>query len=190
MRAVVDARLPLNMPPATAWTSRSLAWVAIGVVVLVHTALLVRQASSPRETPTPTPTAAPTAQQAAEPPLAPPVTPAPIEQAQPPKVAPRGSSRGVVTDKRQALARSAAGISLATAQLCQTFSTSGGNWRCDPAGDSVSPGPIVLYTRVRSPRADRGRASLVSRRDTAAVREADDSCQHDGGLSHVQPADC
>ena len=40
------------------------------------------------------------------------------------------------------------------------------------------------------PARDRGRASLVSRKDTAAVREADDSCQHDGGISHVQPADC
>ena len=126
--------------------------MAIGVVVLLITAFLMRQASSPRETSTPIPTAASTAQQAAEPPLPPPVTPAPIEQAQPPKVAPRGGSRGDVTDTRQAAARSAVGISLATAQLCQTFSMSGSNWRCDPVGDSVSPRPIVLYTRVRSPR--------------------------------------
>jgi hypothetical protein len=41
-------------------------------------------------------------------------------------------------------------MSLVTAQLCQTFSTS--DFRCDPAGDSVVPGPIVLLTRVRSPR--------------------------------------
>jgi hypothetical protein len=152
-----DRGLPIDAAvvakPSTSRTpSRSLAWVAIGVVVLVTTALLVRQASSPRETPAPIPTAESTAQQAAESPLAPPVTPAPIEQAQPAKVAPRGTSRGDVTDRQQAVARSAAGISLATAQLCRTFSTSGGNWRCDPAGESVSPGPIVLYTRVRSPR--------------------------------------
>jgi hypothetical protein len=140
------------LPPTLHRTSRPLAWVAIGVVVLVITAIFVRRASSPRETPTPIPTAAPTTQRAAEPPPPPPVTPAPIEQAQSPKVAPRGSS-GVVTDKRLAVARSAPGISLATAQLCQTFSTSGGNWRCGPVGDSVSPRPIVLYTRVRSPRA-------------------------------------
>ena len=140
------------LPPAPHRTSRPLAWVAIGVVVLAMTAFLVRRSSSPRQTPT-IPTAAPTAQQAAEPPLAPPVTPAPIEQAQPPKVAPRASSRDDVTDKQQAVARSAAGVSLATAQLCRTFSTTGGNWRCDPVGGSVSRGPIVLYTRVRSPRA-------------------------------------
>jgi tetratricopeptide repeat protein/DUF2914 family protein len=140
------------LPPASHRTSRPLAWLAIGVVALVMTVLLVRRASSPPETSTPIATAASTAQRAAEPPLPPPVTPAPIDQAQPPKVAPRGSS-GVVTDKRPVVARSAPGVSLATAQLCQTFSTSGGNWRCDPVGDSVSRRPIVLYTRVRSPRA-------------------------------------
>ena len=45
-----------------------------------------------------------------------------------------------------------AAITLATAQLCQTFATSGASWQCDPAGDAVSPGPLVLLTRVRSPR--------------------------------------
>jgi hypothetical protein len=139
------------LPPALHITSRPLARVAIGVVVLVMTALLAKRVSSPRQTPTPTPTAAPTQQRAAEPPPPAPVTPAPIQQAQSPKVVPRGSS-GVVTDKRPAIARSAAGISLASAQLCQTFSTSGGNWRCDQVGDAVSRRPIVLYTRVRSPR--------------------------------------
>jgi len=47
---------------------------------------------------------------------------------------------------------SSGAISLVTAQLCRAFSTSGTSWRCDPAGDPVAPGPIVLYTRVRSPR--------------------------------------
>jgi hypothetical protein len=76
----------------------------------------------------------------------------PIEQVQPPEAAPRGSNRGRVTSERPAAARSAVTISLATAQLCQTLSTSGGNWRCEPVGDPVSPRPIVLYTRVKSPR--------------------------------------
>jgi hypothetical protein len=44
------------------------------------------------------------------------------------------------------------GITVATAQLCRTFSTSGSSWRCDPVGQSVTPGPIIFYTRVRSPR--------------------------------------
>lgn len=41
---------------------------------------------------------------------------------------------------------------MATAQVCRTFSTSGGNWRCDPVGDTAAPGPMVFYTRIRSPR--------------------------------------
>jgi hypothetical protein len=140
------------VPPALHGTSRPLVWVAIGVVALVIAALFVRRGSSPPQIETSIPTAAPTAQRAAEPPLPPPITPAPIEEAQPPTVASRGSSRGVVPDKQPAVARSAVGISLTTAQLCQTFSTSGGDWRCDQIGDAVSRRPIVLYTRVRSPR--------------------------------------
>jgi hypothetical protein len=41
-------------------------------------------------------------------------------------------------------------IALATVQLCQSFSRS--DWQCVPAGNSVAPGTIVLYTRLRSPR--------------------------------------
>lgn len=43
-------------------------------------------------------------------------------------------------------------MSLVTVQLCRAFSTT--DFRCDPAGESVEPGSIVLYTRVRSPRDD------------------------------------
>jgi hypothetical protein len=43
-------------------------------------------------------------------------------------------------------------MTLVTSQLCRTFSTAGGAWRCDPVEKSAAPGPIVLYTRVRSPR--------------------------------------
>ena len=43
-------------------------------------------------------------------------------------------------------------MSLATAQLCRTLSSSGANWRCDQAADPVSRGPVVFYTRVRTPR--------------------------------------
>ena len=43
-------------------------------------------------------------------------------------------------------------MSVATAQVCQTFSTRGGRWRCDPAGEIAAPGPLVFFTRVKSPR--------------------------------------
>jgi hypothetical protein len=42
-------------------------------------------------------------------------------------------------------------MTLVTSQLCRTLST-GHNWRCDPADQSVAPGPLVLYTRVKSSR--------------------------------------
>ncbi len=36
--------------------------------------------------------------------------------------------------------------------MCATFSTAGGAWRCEPAGESVAPGRIAFYTRVKSSR--------------------------------------
>jgi hypothetical protein len=82
---------------------------------------------------------------------APPARPAPIEPAGPSKAAPRRDDRTVATTKPSAPAPTGAGT-VAIAQLCRTFSMSGGSWRCDPAGTSVAPGRLVLYTRVRSPR--------------------------------------
>ncbi len=135
------------LPPAARRSSRQFEWVAIGAIVLVTVAVLVRRPWSSRET-----SAAPTASQATEPAVPPPAMPAPIEQAQPPKVLPRVDAGDVATDKPPSSAPSSATISLITAQLCQTFSTSGVRWRCDPPGDLVAQGPIVLYTRVRSSR--------------------------------------
>ena len=141
------ASQPLSPTPRKA--SRSFEWVAIGMVVLVTGAILVRQPWSSPQTSTPGPTAAPTPPQVAD--LPPPAAiRAPIEQTEPSKIVTRGADRDVATDKPAASAPSSSAISLATAQLCQTFSTSGGLWQCDPATDSVARGPIVLYTRVRS----------------------------------------
>jgi hypothetical protein len=140
------------LPAALHQTSRPLPWAAIGVVVLVTVALLAWWVSASREAPTATPAAAPTAQQAVEPQRPPPTKPVPTEQVQTTEATSRGSSRGQVTVERPAPTRSSVAISLATAELCQTLSTSGGNWRCDPIGDPVSPRPIVFYTRVKSPR--------------------------------------
>jgi hypothetical protein len=146
------------LPPAPRGVSRSLAWAAIGVVVVLVTAtFLVSRPWSSRETSTPAPTAEPTTPQHADeralPRRAkPPARPAPIEQARPPTVVPRSDDRDVPTETPPAPPPSSGAVTLATAKLCQTFSTRGASWRCDPAVDPVSPGPIVLYTRVRSPR--------------------------------------
>jgi hypothetical protein len=145
------ATQPLPPVPTPGRASHSLEWVAIGAVVLVAAVLLVlrpwsRDASSPAPTPRPA-TAQPA--EAMPPRIAePPARPAPIEQAEPPTAAPPRDDRNVATNKRAA----AGGIIVATAQLCRTFSTSGSRWRCDPVGQSAAPGPMIFYTRVRSPR--------------------------------------
>lgn len=43
-------------------------------------------------------------------------------------------------------------ITLATSDVCQSFSPASAAWRCEPAPDVARPGPLVLYTRVRAPR--------------------------------------
>jgi Protein of unknown function (DUF2914)/Tetratricopeptide repeat len=126
------------LPLARRRSSRPFAWVAIGAIILMAVVVaVVRRPWSVSETST----VAPTAAQANEPVVTPPVTPAPIEQAQPSRVAPQSSSAAASSD-----------VTLAAVQLCQTFSTSGGRWLCVSAGDQVAAGPIVLYTRIRSSR--------------------------------------
>jgi hypothetical protein len=126
-------------PPPPPRVSSSRASAAIGLVaILLAAAFLVWRPWSSHETPTPAKTAEATppaqAVEPARPTRAEPTVPAPIEQT-PPSTASR--SPGVIT--------------LATKQLCRTLSTSG-SWKCDPAVDPVAPGPLVFYTRVRSPR--------------------------------------
>jgi hypothetical protein len=123
------------LPPAAAsgrvhWRG----WLAAGLVVLAAAAFFLVRPSSPpdasRAVPTPAPAAQPTG-------------------AVPPAIAaPRADDRHVTTNKAPATGV----ITVANAQVCRSFSTSGGSWRCDPVGSSVTPGPLVLYTRIRSPR--------------------------------------
>jgi len=126
--------------------------VAIGAVVLVAAVFLVlrpwssRDASSPAQTPKPS--AAQSTEAVSPRTAAPPTRPAPIEQAGPPTDTPPRDNRTVAADKPPA----PGDIAVAAAQLCGTFSTSGSSWRCDPVGPSTAPGPVVFYTRVRSPR--------------------------------------
>ena len=140
--------------PAPRRIAGSLAWVAIGVVVVVTATFLATRPWSSRETPAPAPTAVvatPGAAEPAQPPItAPPARDAPAERARPPTVNPQRDPRDTPTNQRPAPSPSSDAVTLATAELCQIFSTSGDGWRCDPAGDQVSPGPMVLYTRVKS----------------------------------------
>ena len=147
----VTAPVPGKVDPAAGRSSaraRSLAIVAIGLVVLAAVALLVTRGmrESPREQ-----HAAPAAAPAAEPATPPSAgaAPAPIEQKPPPKVASRDEQSAVGAGSHSAPERTAGGMTLVTAQLCRTLSV-GKNWRCDAVDQSVGPGPIVLYTRVKS----------------------------------------
>ena len=141
------------VPPVRApgRASHSLQWVAIGVVTLVAAVFLALRMWSPRETPskasTPEP-AAPRPAEAVPPPVAPPTRPAPVEQKRPPAVVRPRDDRKVATNKLAG----AGAITVASAQICRTFSTSGSRWRCDPVEQSAAPGSMVFYTRVRSPR--------------------------------------
>jgi Tetratricopeptide repeat/Protein of unknown function (DUF2914) len=117
---------------------------AIGVTLLVMAVLMATRWTS-REG------SAPSSESAAKAPAASrtPST-APIEE-QPPKAIPQGHGRGVVNDRPSTPAASAP-ITLATAELCETFSTREDDWQCKRAGGSVAPGRIVMYTRVKSSR--------------------------------------
>jgi len=145
------ASAPHPAPPRR--DSRSIARPAIGVVVVLVTAtVLVRRPWSPQEASTAAPTAERTTPAQAGARGRPTGEPAPIEQARPPIIELQSGDRGAPAGKPPAPSRSSGAITLTTAQLCRTFATSGATWQCDPAVDPVSPGRIVLYTRVRSPR--------------------------------------
>jgi hypothetical protein len=148
--AATFATQPLLPTPVPGRASHSLEWVATGVVVLVAAVLLVLRPWSSREVSAPAqrPERAAARPADATPRIAAsPTRPAPVEQAGPPATAPRRDDRTVATNKP-----AAGGITVTTAQLCRSFSTSGSSWRCAPVGHSAAPGPMTFYTRVRSPR--------------------------------------
>lgn len=153
-RLIADSRKEAadQLPAPQAATTRSLGLIAIGVLVLAAAVLLVMRWSS-RESPAPTAASEAARPQVAQPAAPPTVVPAPAptEQPKPPGVASRNDKTPAAGAGGSAAAGSTAGLTLVTSQLCQTLSF-GNNWRCDPAGQSVAPGPIVLYTRVKSSR--------------------------------------
>ena len=124
-------------PPVPRRASPAPATLAITAVALAIAALFIARPWTPRQSPAAVPAAAPTPAPAAEPARPAPDARAPIDRTPRPKVdrAPAGAN---------------AAIALVTVQLCRNFSTR--DWRCDPAGDSAVPGPLVFLTRVRSPR--------------------------------------
>jgi DUF2914 family protein/tetratricopeptide repeat protein len=146
----VPPKPPTPMPLTAKQASYPLAWLAAAVVLLAVVLLLWRPWSS-RETSTQANTSEPKTEQPAQ--SAPRTTTAPPESSatvrkESPKPAVRDRERPITTSKPPA----ASGVTLAIAEVCRDFSTSGSKWRCEPVGSSVRPGPMVLYTRVKSPR--------------------------------------
>ena len=124
--------------PAVPKPSRMPAMLGIGLAVVVIGAVLIVRPWSARQAPAAVTAPAPAVE-------ADPVRPAPATSAPAPAPADREPA-----PTRSPAPAPASGISLVAVTLCRNFSAT--DWRCDPAGDSVAPGPLVLYSRVRSPR--------------------------------------
>jgi hypothetical protein len=125
-------------PTASRASTRAAAVIALGVIALVVLTLFIARPWSERRAP-------PSSTPAAE---APHDQALPAEPARPAPEAVSPSGRSPAPKVDQAPASTA--VALVSVQLCRSLSTS--DWRCAPAGDSVAPGPLVLYTRVRSSR--------------------------------------
>jgi hypothetical protein len=155
------APAPASAPPATptAQPSRSpFLWivytaVAVGTAVLLILWQVSPDSSVPASTVASAPPPAATTPAAPAAPEASATTPT---ASSPAPDSPAGTAPAVADQPREATlapsATSSDGVSLAAVELCRSFSTAGGAWRCDPADDSPAPGPLVLFTRVKSPR--------------------------------------
>jgi hypothetical protein len=133
----------------------SFAKIALAIVFLVIAALFVMRPWASRDTSSPASApAAPLASEPARPqvqePAQQPSAPQAVTPAQPPAPAQRDDNVPAA-GKPRAPDAAAVPVALVTAQLCRTLSTSG-SWQCEAAGDSVAPGRLFLYTRVKSPR--------------------------------------
>jgi hypothetical protein len=139
-----DATSPAAAPIALEKDSQHPPAIAIVIgaaIALMFVAFLILRARSTPEVATQSPAAAPAPPPAAEPPRAT-VTP------------PQGEATPPTASTKPAPVQPSADVALVSAQLCRNLSSGDGSWRCDPAGDSPSSGPLVLYTRVRSARDD------------------------------------
>ena len=136
--------------PTPAAAPHSMRWLAAAVVFLVAVVLLVWRPWSSRETPAQVNAPESKTEQPAESPPRP--TTVPPDNSGAHRKEPKAAGRDREPQLTGSKPAAAGAISLAIAQVCRGFSTSGGNWRCDPVGNSAGPGPMVLYTRVKSPR--------------------------------------
>jgi hypothetical protein len=146
-RSIPHPSLPVAPKPipgaaVAARGSRAIVWGAIAIVVLLAVLLVLRPWSSRNAS-------APASADVVPPrPDARPPAPATIESPAPPTTAPLRGNGGVTAPPTSGSA------TLVATELCRSFSTSGRDWRCERVDKAVAPGPLVLYTRIRSARAD------------------------------------
>jgi hypothetical protein len=133
---------PIPGAAVAARGSPVIVWGAIAIVVLLAVLLVWRPWSS-RNASAPASADVVPPRQDTRPP-----GPATIESPAPPKTAPLRGNGGVTA------APTRGSVTLVAAELCRSFSTNGRNWRCERVANSVASGPLVLYTRIRSARAD------------------------------------
>jgi len=122
--------------------------LSIAILLLVAGLKLFGPRSSP-EIPSPPQPVVVAASPPAEAPAAPPAATFPAEPPPPP---PNVASRSQGSSVEKKSDHPAADVSLVTAEICRTFSTAGSSWKCAAVGDSIGPGPLVLYTRIKSSR--------------------------------------
>jgi len=147
---VVAARAPVSFPPARRKSWGRVGWLPFAAVLAVAVAVLMRQ-PSPSEEGSTTVEMSPATELAPPPPSSSASLPPSAEPTQP-EVASQDGTRSAGLAQPASGAPSPDSISLTTAQLCQTFSPDRDDWHCEPPGETMAGGPIVFYTRVRSPR--------------------------------------
>jgi hypothetical protein len=142
---VVAPRVQEVVPPVPLAASprrAPIALIVFAAIAVIAIAFAILRPRSPREASTPA--SAPPASSVDRP-----AEPPPASAATAPAEAAPSAPANPATP---AAASAASDVTVASAQLCRNFSTVERTWRCDPAGDSVPTGSLVLYTRVRSPR--------------------------------------
>lgn len=73
------------------------------------------------------------------------------KEAAPRSTTPGGGTAPSKESTRAGPARGAAQPTVAEAEVCRRFSTTGSpDWRCERAGSSVAPGSLVYYTRIKA----------------------------------------
>jgi hypothetical protein len=137
---------PISGAPVAARGSHLIGWVAIAIVLLLAVLLVWRPWSSRNSSAPASSDVVPPRQDALPP------GPATTEPPAPPKTAPPRDNRDVAGSRPAAPLPGA--VTLVATELCRSLSTNERNWRCERVDTAVAPGPLVLYTRVRSARAD------------------------------------